>query len=87
MKRLAISLAVALTLAASAAAQTLAPVTGRVEMLDLQERVIQVGNRYFALDTHVRGLAEVAQGSLVEARIEQRSDGIYVVALDPVERP
>ena len=45
MKRLAISLAVALTLAASAAAQTLAPVTGRVEILDLQERVIQVGNR------------------------------------------
>jgi hypothetical protein len=84
MKRLAISLVMTLMLAASATAQSLAPVTGRVEMLDLEEGVIQVGNRYFALDTHVRGLSEVSQGRVVEARIEQRPDGIYVVALDLV---
>ena len=82
MKRIAIGVLAALFLAGSAAAEPARWVRGTVEEVDAGEGIIKIGDAYYAIDARLKKLP--ARGARVDARLDPREDGLYVLETTPV---
>ncbi len=82
MKHIAAGILAALFLAGSVAAEPARWVRGTVQEVDPGEGVIRIDDTYYALDGTLKTLP--ARGVRVDAKLEPREDGLYLVEATPV---
>ena len=82
MKRIAIGFLATLFLAGSAAAESARWVQGTIQDVDREESVIRIDDAWYAIDARIGELPK--RGTRVDAKLDPREDGLYLVEATPV---